>query len=516
MVPRQRAAGHPPRELYALRAAARPQARGRSVPTAAHPDRTDAGAGGRAARRDRPRARRRARVARRESAADRPAACAGEGARAARGGAAHVRHLPPPPGAAAGRGPGGLGRSESSLLLPQPRDGLRPRAARARPPRARDRSDRPLAASERRAAAAAEPAAAADRATGAGRPRGTGRMSAARGEAGVPIGVLGGGAWGSTVAHLVATGGRRALLWARNPATCHEINEQHTNRRYLGEARLSEAVEATEHIEELASRCEVIFCAVPLKGLREVAYRLGEVVTGDRIVISCSKGLEHGTHKRPTEILKEESCLKKVGVLSGPNLAREILAGQPCATVIASRFHEVTERGTAAIMGPQFRVYASSDVVGVELAGALKNIVALAAGASAGMGFGANSLAALVTRGLAEMSRYVVRNGGDPRTLAGLAGVGDLIATCSSELSRNHQVGRRLAQGERLEEICASMVHVAEGVNTTRSVVEHARQIGCELPIAEAVYAVLFEGATPADVLRALMSRPPSRETVGV
>ncbi len=208
-----------------------------------------------------------------------------------------------------------------------------------------------------------------------------------------PIGVLGGGAWGSTIAHLIARRGNEALLWARNRATCEEINAHHTNRRYLGQARLEAGVRATHDLEEVARRCEVIFCAVPMKGLREVAYRLGDVITGDRIVISCTKGLESGTHRRPTEILKEETCLKKVGVLSGPNLAREILDGQPCATVIASRFHEVTERGTAAIMGPGFRVYASSDVVGVELAGALKNIIALAAGASAGMGFGANSLA---------------------------------------------------------------------------------------------------------------------------
>jgi glycerol-3-phosphate dehydrogenase (NAD(P)+) len=335
--------------------------------------------------------------------------------------------------------------------------------------------------------------------------------------AAAPVGVLGGGAWGTTIAHLLGMRGTQALLWMRDAATCAEVNEQRTNRRYVGEAQIARGVTATNELERVAAECDLIFCAVPMKGLREVAYKLGNVITGDRILISCAKGIETGTHRRPTEILKEETCVKKVGVLSGPNLAREILEGQPCATVVASRYHEVTERGTAAIMGPGFRVYASSDVVGVELAGALKNIVALAAGTCAGMGFGSNSLSALITRGLSEISRYVERCGGDARTMAGLAGVGDLIATCSSDLSRNHQVGRRLAAGESLGEIRASMVHVAEGVNTTRSVIEHSREIGCEMPIAEGVHAVLFEGAQPTDILRALMSRPPQREIqVGV
>ncbi|GIW72572.1 MAG: glycerol-3-phosphate dehydrogenase [NAD(P)+] [Planctomycetota bacterium] len=337
-------------------------------------------------------------------------------------------------------------------------------------------------------------------------------MSAAVQDEPTPVAVLGGGAWGTTIAHLLAGRGRRVLLWLRDPEIAEEIRRQRTNRRYTGETRLARGIEPHTELAEVASAAELLFLAVPLAGVREVAYRLGEVLTGEQIVISCAKGLERGTHRRASEIVKEETCIKKVGVLSGPNLAREILAGQPCATVVASRFQEVTARATAAIMGPGFRVYASSDVIGVELAGALKNIIALAAGISTGLGFGANSLAALITRGLVEMTRYVTACGGDARTLTGLAGVGDLIATCSSELSRNHQVGRRLARGESLDAILATLGHVAEGVGTTQAIVEHARELGCEMPIAQGVYAVLFEGAAPLDVLRELMARPPRRE----
>jgi len=330
------------------------------------------------------------------------------------------------------------------------------------------------------------------------------------------IGVAGGGSWGTTIAHLLGQNGHDVLLWMRSGEGAAEVNERHRNTRYLEDRPVSERVRATTDMKELTDQTRLIFCAVPLKGLREAAYRMGETAGGDHLLISCSKGLEREGNLRPTEVLKEETCVKKVGVLSGPNLAREIMEGRPCATVIASRFPEVIDGVTGAIMGPRFRVYASDDVVGVELAGALKNIYAVAAGLCDGLGYGANAKSALVTRALWEMTVYVARRGGRPLTMFGLAGVGDLMATCGSELSRNHQVGVRLAAGQSLERIGREMRQVAEGVNTTRVIHEHAREIGCEMPIADAMHAVLFEGVAPSDAVRHLMERPATFEQTGL
>ncbi len=325
-------------------------------------------------------------------------------------------------------------------------------------------------------------------------------------------GVLGGGTWGTTIAQLLCANGHDAILWMRDEERCREVNARRTNERFTGKTPLSPRIRATTRIEECVASAEVLFFAVPLRGLREVAYKVGEHATGDRVAISCAKGIETGTRRRPTEIIKEETCIKKVGVLSGPNLALEILKGQPSASVIASGFREVCERGRDLLMGPRFRVYDSDDVIGVELAGALKNVVALGAGISDGLGFGDNAKAALLTRGLAEIQRYGARLGANPLTFGGLAGVGDLVATCASRLSRNHQVGERLGKGESLDAILASMTQVAEGVPTTRALVPHARELGIDMPLAEALHAILFEGARPLEVLPALMTRPAQRE----
>jgi glycerol-3-phosphate dehydrogenase (NAD(P)+) len=330
------------------------------------------------------------------------------------------------------------------------------------------------------------------------------------------VGVLGGGAWGTTIAHLLGGNGHDVLLWMRDGARAAEVNERRTNEKFTGRLPLSPRIRATTEMEECVRRARVIFCAIPLKGLREVAYKLGEHATGDQIVISCSKGIEGGTRRRPTEILKEESCVKKVGVLSGPNLAIEIMKGQPSAAVLASRFREVCECARELIMGPRFRVYDSDDVVGVEIAGALKNVVALGAGISDGLGFGDNAKAALLTRGLAEIQRYGVKVGANPHTFGGLAGVGDLVATCASRLSRNHQVGERLGRGERLDAILASMTQTAEGVPTTRALIPHARELKIDMPLTEGLYKVLFEGLAPLDALAALMTRPAQHELEGL
>ncbi|MBI4575025.1 MAG: NAD(P)-dependent glycerol-3-phosphate dehydrogenase [Planctomycetes bacterium] len=327
-------------------------------------------------------------------------------------------------------------------------------------------------------------------------------------------GVLGGGSWGTTVAWLLASKGHETLQWVRDPAVRREIQEGRTNTRYLGEGlRLPEALRAVDDLEEVARRSTVIYAAVPTKAMREVVRALGDHLSGDHVLVSCAKGLEAVTGTRMSEVLREETCCRKIGVLSGPNLAREVAAGQPAATVVASRYDEVIRRASELLVSPRFRVYGNRDVVGVEAGGALKNIIALASGMVRGLGQGDNTRALLMTRGLAEVSRYGVRLGADPLTFSGLAGAGDLIVTCSSPLSRNHQVGYRLGRGEGLEAILADLGQVAEGVNTTRVVHQQARVLDVEMPITDGMHRILFEGSTVEEVTRDLMTRP-SRDEI--
>lgn len=329
---------------------------------------------------------------------------------------------------------------------------------------------------------------------------------------GQSVGILGAGAWGTTLAEVIARHGGKPILWVRDRALCDEIRERRTNTKYVGEARLSPAIEPTDDLAEVARRAPLLLVAVPTRAMREVARHLGDHVRGDQMLVSCAKGIEAGTYLRMSEILREETCVKKVGCLSGPNLAGEIIRGQPAASVVASRFREVIEETTRSVMGTQLRVYGSEDIVGVEIAGALKNIIALAVGIASGLGFGDNSKATLITRGLAEIARYGAKRNANPLTFSGLAGVGDLVATCASPLSRNHQVGFRLGKGEKLQEILASMVHVAEGVNTAPAICAHARELGIEMPIAEGVCHILGGRETPIEVLKGFMARPPVRE----
>ena len=319
--------------------------------------------------------------------------------------------------------------------------------------------------------------------------------------------VIGGGSWGTALANILASHGYQTLLWMRNPEGVEEVNSQRTNRRYLGDLQIHENVEATLDLERAARFSEVLIIAIPSKAFRSVSFELGNYVTGEQMLISATKGLEGESLRRMSEVLLEETCAKKVGALSGPNLAREILAGQPAATVIASPFQEVIETVEKRLAGPKFRLYGNFDLVGVEYAGALKNIYAIAAGVSAGLGFGANTLATLLTRGLAEMSRFGQRYGAERITFQGLAGVGDLAATCGSTLSRNHTVGRRLAAGESLDAIIDSLGMVAEGVPTTKLIHAHAVRESIDMPIAEAVHGLLFEGSSPQEALGQLMAR---------
>lgn len=321
------------------------------------------------------------------------------------------------------------------------------------------------------------------------------------------VAVLGGGSWGTTLAHLAGVTGNETLLWMRDVERAKELNEQHTNTRYLGEAKLSENVRATNDLEEAVRGANLVIFSVPSKSVRAVANEAGNYVTGDQAILSAIKGLENESHKRMTEILREETCARKLGAISGPNLAKEIIAGQPSATAVASRFRDVVAYSAEVLHGPAFRVYGSHDLKGVELAGALKNVIAIGSGLANGMGFGANVRAMIVTRGLAEIQRLGVKLGADPLTFSGLAGVGDLIVTCGSELSRNFRVGRGLASGQPLDDIVESLGEVAEGIYTTRVAADLAAKEGVAMPITEGLAQLLGGDVTPQEVLEDLMTR---------
>lgn len=321
------------------------------------------------------------------------------------------------------------------------------------------------------------------------------------------VSVIGGGSWGTALAHLMATAGIDVRLWMRSDERVAELNEQHTNTRYLKDKAIHEGVVATSDLGAAARHAGTLIVAIPSRSFREVAYELGEHVKGDQILLSATKGFEAENLTRMTQVLREETCVKKVGAISGPNLADEVMAGQPSATVVASPFDEVIAAGAEILANPTLRVYGNHDVVGVEIFGALKNIIAIAAGAAAGLGLGANSLSMLLTRALAEITRFAEALGADSLTGLGLAGIGDLIATCSSPLSRNNSLGRRLAAGVSLDEALSEMVKVAEGVNTTYAVCMHADRLGVEMPIAQGVQRVLFGGEKVETVLGSLMSR---------
>ncbi|MCA8922618.1 MAG: NAD(P)-dependent glycerol-3-phosphate dehydrogenase [Planctomycetes bacterium] len=321
------------------------------------------------------------------------------------------------------------------------------------------------------------------------------------------VAVLGGGSWGTILAHLAAHNGQRTTLYMRSPEACEVLNTTHTNPRYLGDSALHPGITATSDLELAVRGTPVVIFCVPSKASRAVARSAGAFITGDQVVLSATKGLEPESFHTVTALLRAETCALKLGALSGPNLAKEIMRGQPSATVVASHYREVIERATQALHSELFRIYGQDDLRGVELAGALKNVIAIACGAAAGLGFGHNVRALLVTRGLAEIQRLGVKLGADPLTFSGLAGVGDLMVTCSSELSRNFRVGRGIAQGKTLDEVVEELGEVAEGVNTTRVALALAAREGVQLPITEAVGALLDGEVQAQEILGDLMGR---------
>lgn len=318
--------------------------------------------------------------------------------------------------------------------------------------------------------------------------------------------MVGAGSWGTTVASLVAHNAD-TTLWARRDDLVDEINSRHTNSAYLPSATLPDTLRASSDLDALIAAADVVAMAVPSQGFRDVAARVAKSIGLTTPVVSLSKGLERSTLMRMSQVLEESMPGRPVAVLSGPNLAREILAGQPAASVIACADDAVATTLQQLFSRPTFRLYTNPDVVGCEIGGVVKNVIAIASGIAQGFGFGDNTKATLVTRGLAEMTRLGVAMGANPLTFAGLAGMGDIMATCASMQSRNTQVGVRLGTGESIADIVASMNMVAEGVKSSAVVVDLARKLGVEMPIAEQVARVCDGTQSAADALRALMSR---------
>ena len=323
---------------------------------------------------------------------------------------------------------------------------------------------------------------------------------------GTQVCVVGAGSWGTTVASLVAHNAE-TTLWARRDDLVDEINSRHTNSAYLPSATLPDTLRASSDLDALITAADVVAMAVPSQGFRDVAARVANSIGATTPVVSLSKGLERSTLMRMSQVLEESMPGRPVAVLSGPNLAREILAGQPAASVIACADDAVATTLQQLFSRPTFRLYTNPDVVGCEIGGVVKNVIAIASGIAQGFGFGDNTKATLVTRGLAEMTRLGVAMGANPLTFAGLAGMGDIMATCASMQSRNTQVGVRLGKGESIADIVASMNMVAEGVKSSAVVVDLARKLHVEMPIAEQVARVCDGTQSAADALRALMSR---------
>lgn len=326
--------------------------------------------------------------------------------------------------------------------------------------------------------------------------------------------VIGAGSWGTTVASLIARS-EPTVLWARRPDLAHSIQETRFNADYLPSYELPSQLEATSDMRAAVRGAAAVVMGVPSHGFREVFSEAAKWIEAATPVISLTKGIEAGTLETMTQVVASVAPHHdpaRTGVLTGPNLASEIVAGQPTAAVIAVRDSETALRIQSVMMGPAFRVYTNDDVIGCELSGAMKNVMAIAAGMSDGLGFGDNTRATLITRALAELTRLGVKAGGRPATFAGLAGMGDLIATCSSPRSRNHRVGMSLGQGKTLEETIEEMRMVAEGVKTTRGVLGLAERHGVEMPIAQHVGRVLYEGMDPRDAVLSLMTREPKAE----
>lgn len=318
--------------------------------------------------------------------------------------------------------------------------------------------------------------------------------------------VIGGGSFGTVVANILADNNIQTVQWMRNDDVARSINEQHTNPQYLPDVSLNPALLATTDLLEAIRGAEVIFVSVPSKSVREVVSSFAAELMPEQALVSTTKGIEPDGFLLMSQVLAEICPENAVGVLSGPNLAKEIAKRELAATVIASENSDLRRNIQEALSCPYFRVYASNDLYGVELSGALKNIYAIVSGFVAALGMGENTRSMIITRSLAEMSRFAVALGANPLTFLGLAGVGDLVVTCTSPLSRNYRVGYAIGQGKSLAEAVDELGEVAEGVNTLRYVRAKAQELSIYMPLVMGAYEVLFNGANPRVVAQGLMT----------
>jgi glycerol-3-phosphate dehydrogenase (NAD(P)+) len=319
------------------------------------------------------------------------------------------------------------------------------------------------------------------------------------------VAVLGGGSFGTVLANIVAEKGLDVRLWLRNTERADEINQHHCNSAYLPGFRLHAGLKASTDLAESVRDARFVVMSVPSKSCRDVAREVAAHIAADAILISTTKGLEEPGFHLMSQVLAEEMPRQRLGVLSGPNLAKEIAQKQLTGSVIASRDRDVV-RAVQDLFGCRyFRLYASNDMFGVELGGALKNCYAIMAGMGAAMGLGQNTLSMLITRSLAEMSRFAVNMGADPMTFLGLSGVGDLIVTCMSPLSRNYRVGFELGQGRRLDDIVAELGQVAEGINTLKIVRQKAEELGIYMPLVTGMHEIIFNRRPVGEVVEKLM-----------
>lgn len=327
-----------------------------------------------------------------------------------------------------------------------------------------------------------------------------------------PVTVIGGGSFGTAMAQLLAENGNDVLMWARSEESVREINEQHANSRFFPGIALNPKLRATSDLAAAARHSKLAFPVVPSKAMRGVMRELAPLLGSEHVLVHCTKGLEKDSFDTMSQVIREETCVRRIGAVAGPNLARELLEKKPAATVVGSKFVEVIDWVRKVLAGDRFLVYGNRDLLGVELGGTLKNILAIGAGVIDGGNLGANAKSLLLTRGLSEIMKIGTSLGAEPQTFMGLSGIGDIIATCTSPLSRNYQVGLRLGKGETLAAIKASMSQVSEGVDTTAVVYAYAAKKGIPLTLTKGLYHLMFSGASLEEVRSMAMRAAPVYE----
>ncbi len=329
------------------------------------------------------------------------------------------------------------------------------------------------------------------------------------------LGVVGAGSWGTALANLLACKGYAIDLWVFEPEVCRQIEKQHENKVFLPGVTLSENLRPTNDLSRVVAAKDLVLVVVPSHVMRTVVGEMADRLDPATLLVTASKGIENQTHLTMNGVILDVLQgwpERQLAVVSGPSFAEEVARKAPTVVTAASTDMVTAEKVQSVFVTPYFRVYTNTDVVGVEIGGAIKNVIAIAAGVIDGLGLGLNTRAALITRGLTEIQRLGRRMGADPRTLAGIAGVGDLILTCTGDLSRNHTVGKKIGEGLSLEEILAEMRMVAEGVKTAKSVYNLSRKLGVEMPICQAMYAILYEDLPPEKAVYRLMTRDLKQE----